>query len=85
MKGGKSKPSHLKPLKIKQKEPSCEGVNVFWGNKKRIKDMSPSERLRATMFHHHPCLLHPWQGNPGTDGEDVVSDHYSCVEILVYQ
>ena len=32
----KSKPSHLKHLKTRRKEPSCEGVNAFFEDKKRI-------------------------------------------------
>ena len=37
VKGWKSKPSHLNQLKIRKKSPACEGVNTFFGVKKRIE------------------------------------------------
>ena len=40
-----SKPSHLKPLKIRDKNPSCEGVNAFLRIKKRIGECTSVGRL----------------------------------------
>ena len=34
----KSKPSHSNWLKIRRKKPSCEGVNAFFEDKKRIEE-----------------------------------------------